>query len=259
MSLIRVQVDQGGAFGKGLTELERTQLPFATRQAMNATAFDVRQRWAEVMPRIFDRPVPLTQRAVLYDKASKARPYAEIYIRDEATKGTPPAKYLQTQVMGGSRRPKGIERQLSAQTILPAGMFVVPGRGAKLDQYGNIPRSQLNMIKSQLGAQGDPLANESEKSRGRRLKRNAKRGKRDGNFFAVRTQRGRMAPGIYERITTGFGSAVRSVLRFVKSVSYRRRYPIFDMAQKIYDRRFPDNFQRELTKAVASSFERAFR
>ena len=65
--------------------------------------------------------------------------------------------------------------------------------------------------------------------------------------------RGRLAPGIYQRITTGFGSTVRSVLRFVSSVSYRPRYPIFDLAQKLYRKEYTFHFERELAKAVQTS------
>ncbi len=256
--LVRIVVDGGNVVSRQFSELERTQLPFATANAINATAFDTRERWKEVMPRIFDRPTALTRNAVLYTKATKANLSAEVFIRDEAFKGTPPAKYLAAQVMGGSRRQKGIERQLTAAGLLPAGMFVVPGQGAKLDQHGNIPRSQLTQIKSQLGAQADPLSNESPASRGRRLKRNARKGKLGGNYFAASKSRGRLVAGVYERIRTATGSVVSSVLHFVRSVSYRRRYPIFDMAQTIFNRRYPANFEKSLSAAVASAWARAF-
>ena len=255
---VRIVVDGGNVVSRQFSELERTQLPFATSKAINATAFETQQRWAEVMPRIFDRPTSLTRRAVVYTQSTKRNLSAEVKIRDEAYKGTPPAKYLVAQVMGGSRGQKGIERQLTAAGLLPAGMFVVPGQGAKLDQHGNIPRSQINQIKSQLGAQSDPLSNESPVSRGRRLKRNAKKGVRGGNFFAVKSVGGRLPAGVYERVATGFGSALRSVLHFVRSVSYRRRYPIFDMAQTIFNRRYPANFEKSLSAAVASAWARTF-
>lgn len=106
---------------------------------------------------------------------------------------------------------------------------------------------------------GDPLSNESEASRGRRRRRYARQGRRDGNFFALTRKHGRLQPGVYERIVTGFGSAVRSVLHFVRAVQYRPRFHIFDMARKVYDRRFPQNFEIELAKAVRSSWERRMR
>jgi hypothetical protein len=262
MSQINVLVDPGNTFGRSLTELERKQLPFATMQAINQTAFAVHQRWAEVMPRIFDRPTSLTLKAVKYDKATKQNLSATVKVRDEIGKGTPPAKYLLSQVQGGSRVTKGLERDLQRRGILAAGGFVVPGQGAQLDAYGNLPRAQINAIKSQLGAFGEQgySANETDVSRSRRQKRLAKAGKRGGNYFAVPSgARGRLAPGVYERLSTGFGSAVRSVLHFVRAVRYRRRYDIHGMAQTIFDRRFPSIFEAELAKAVASAFNKAFR
>lgn len=262
MTAIRVDVDAQNAFGRTLTALERAQVPFATVQAINQTAFAVRQRWAEIMPRIFDRPTALTLKAVLYRKASKAKPEAEIFIRDEAFKGTAPAKYLQAQVFGGVRAPKGLERDLQRRGVLAAGGFVVPGQGAQLDAHGNLPRSQINAIKSQLGSFGEQgyTANESEASRGRRTKRLAKQGKRGGNYFAVRSgTASRLPAGVYERLATGFGRAVRSVLAFVRAPRYRPRYDIFGMAQKVFDRRFPEIFRAELDKAVGSAFKKAFK
>src|SRR5690606_18049531 len=119
-------IDEQNLFGRTLTELERDQLPFAAMRAANETGFAVRQRWAEIMPRVFDRPTPMTQRAVMVRKATKQRPHAEVFIRDEAVNGTPPAKYLLAQVEGGARRSKRVEQRLTYAGFLPKGMFVVP-------------------------------------------------------------------------------------------------------------------------------------
>jgi hypothetical protein len=251
----RIVVDENGRFARGLNDLERQQMPFAVMQAINRTAFDVRQRWAEIMPRIFDRPTRLTLNAPLYRKATKQKLEAEIFIRDEAFKGTPPAKYLAPQVTGGARRTKRFERALQARGILPAGWFAVPGKGAELDAFGNISGRQIVRILSQLRAFGEQgySANETDATRARRQKREKK--KRRGDYFAVRARRGGLAPGVYQRVSTGFGRGTVPVLIFVRRASYRARYPLFDIAKTIYDRRFPDNFRRELDAAVASSFK----
>ena len=52
----------------------------------------------------------------------------------------------------GPRVDKASERNLRARGILPAGMFVVPAEGARLDQYGNMSRGQMIQILSGLGA-----------------------------------------------------------------------------------------------------------
>jgi hypothetical protein len=258
--MMRVDVDPGNVVHRAFSELERRNLPFAVRQAVNATGEAVKERWREVMPRIFDRPTRLTLNAIVLHKAHSSRPYAEIYVRNEAHKGTPPAKYLQAQVEGGTRRLKSVEKRLQASGHMPAGMYAVPGKGAKLDAHGNIPGSQVQQVLSQLGARFDPLQNETEKSRGRRQRRQARKGERAGDYFAVGSRlrgkgkaRGHLPLGVYQRIGTGFGGALRSVLHFVRSVAYRPRYRIFDLARRIYDREFPFHFERELAKAVQSS------
>jgi hypothetical protein len=253
MSLIKIQVDADDMLNRHFTEIEQKNLPFAVMQAVNATAFGVREAWKKEAPRVFDNPVPLTVNAAQYRKATKNKLYAEVFLRDEATNGTAPAKYLLPQVEGGTRRKKGLEVLLQAKGVMPAGMFAVPGKGAQLDANGNIQKGQINKILSQLGARNDALQNETDTSRDRRRKRAAKKGERGGEFFAIQKPRGRMLPGIYERLRTGFGSGVRSLLIFVNRTSYTPRYNIFAYAQRTWDKLMPFHFQRELEKAVQTS------
>lgn len=258
MNGFAITVDPGGALGRRLSDLERTQVPFAMLQAVNQTAFEIRGAWAQAMPQVFDRPTPLTLGAVLYRKATRQKLEATVYLRDEAFKGNAPAKYLLAQVEGGPRRRKAFENRLTAAHILPAGMFAVPGRGAKLDAHGNLPGGQVQAILSQLGAQFDPLNNQTATSAGRRRRRERKRGERNGDYFVPR-KASRLPPGVYQRVSTGFGSALRSVLHFVsKAPTYRRRYRLEDLARAEFDRRFAGNFELHLERAVASAWGRRF-
>lgn len=274
---LRIEVDPGRIFDRQFTELEQKQLPFAARQAVNQTAFGIREAWKRQAAKVFDRPTPFTVNAILYRKAgavgggrdvmggvahrATGNAMAEVYIRDEAFKGTPPSKYLLPQVEGGARRHKGMERLLQAKGILPAGMFAVPGRGAQLDQHGNVRSGQVRQILSQLqaGREAGYISNESERSRGRRLRRNAKQGLRGGNYFALSKRRGRLLPGLYERIVTGFGSAVRSIFVFTKAPQYRPRYDIYEYARREWNRLMPFHFNRELAKAVQTAIARGRR
>ncbi|SKC57174.1 hypothetical protein SAMN06296058_1250 [Pseudoxanthomonas indica] len=253
MSMVRIEVDADNLLVRQFTAVERNQLPFAAAQAANATAVEIRSIWARTASRVFDRPVPITVKAAQYERATKQKPYAVIKLRDEASNGTPPARYLLPQVEGGTRRKKGMERLLQAKGAMSAGSFAVAGKGADLDGYGNVRAKQVNQILSQLGARNDALQNETEASRQRRQARAAKKGVRGGNFFAIRAKRGRLLPGIYERLVTGFGSAVRSIFVFVPNVRYRPRYDIFGLAQRTWQKLMPFHFARELKKAVQSS------
>lgn len=254
-NLLKITVDPDGVTGRVFTDLERKNLPFACMQAANATAFGIRQKWAEVMPRVFNRPTPLTQRAIVYEKATKQKPFATVKVRDEASNGTPPARYLLAQVQGGQRLMKPFENRLSAhaQGILPSGTQAVPGKGAQLDGYGNVAGKELNQILSQLGARNDPLQNQTDISRARRHKREVKTGARRSDYFAVKQKRGGLRPGIYQRVRTGFGSAVSIILAFVRKATYRPRYRIFDLAERMYPRLFAFHFENELRKALETS------
>ena len=133
MSLVKIDVDADNVLSRQFTELERKNLPFAIVQAVNATAFEIRQVWARTAARVFDRPRAMTINAAQYTKATKQRLYATIFLRDEAPKGTAPVKYLFPEVEGGERNETRFERALRFAGKLPSGMSVVPGKGVKLD------------------------------------------------------------------------------------------------------------------------------
>lgn len=249
MAQIRIGVDPEDMLGRQLSDLERNQLPYAASQAANKVAFEIRERWKVQAGRVFDRPTPLTTNAAMYRKATKEQPYAEIYIRDEAFKGTPPAKYLLAEVEGGQRRRKGFERLLQSRGLLSPSQFAVMGRGARPNQYGNVPAGQVTKILSQLGAQRDKHQNQTETS----AKRRRTRAPIGGDYFVITKRRGRLRPGVYERISTGWGSAVRSVFIFTNSAAYQQRYDIFGMAEDTWKRLMPFYLKRELERAMETA------
>ncbi|WP_099484428.1 hypothetical protein [Stenotrophomonas maltophilia] len=248
MAQIKIGVDPEDMLGRQLSDLERNQLPYAASQAANKVAYEIRERWKVQAGRVFDRPTPLTTNAALYRKATKDKPYAEIYIRDEAFKGTPPAKYLLAEVEGGQRRRKGFERLLQSRGLLSPTQYAVMGRGAQANQFGNVPAGQVTKILSQLGAQRDLYQNESNVSRKRRR---GKRNNRDGEYFVITKRRGVLRPGIYERI--GRGSGVRSIFIFTNTAAYTPRYDIFGMAEDTWKRLMPFFLKRELEKAMETA------
>lgn len=228
---------------KKFTDLERAGLARAALRALNFSAFDVRQEWLKIIPTVFDRPVPLTQRAPLYKKATIEKLVAEVFIRDDATKGTPPAQYLLPQVVGGPRAQKRSERSLNRVGLPP---YFVPGKGARLDRYGNIPGGTITAILSDLRAHVDPHSRSNEASRARRRRR----GK--STYFALREPRGNLKPGVvYERVGSAFGSGVRSVLFGVnRAPTYFPRYDVFALTESIFHDLFEFKFRQELSRLV---------
>jgi len=254
MSQVRIDVDADNLLGRQFSELERQNLPFAVLQAVNATAYEIRAQWERVAPRVFDRPTSLTRKAAMYRKATKQRLFAEIFLRDEAFKGTPPAKYLAPQVEGGERRKKAFEVLLQRKGLMPAGQFAVAGRRATLDAYGNVAAGQVRQILSQLqaGAEQGYVSNETAVSRTRRTRREARKFGRTYDYFVLNKRKGKLRPGIYER-SNDRSRAIRSIFIFTSRATYRPRYDIFGLAQRQWDKLMPFFFNRELEKALASS------
>lgn len=237
------------AFVKDLKDIELLQFPYAMMLTLNDAAFAVRKAWADEMPKVFDRPTPSTINAVLINKATKRTLEAQVFLRSETSGGTPPARYLEADVKGGQRRVKPFEKLLRNAGVLGSGEFAVPGKGMKLDAFGNIPKSVIVAVLSDLQAQRDLLNNSNPESRRKRSRRKTKRG---GVYFYTRAKRGRLPRGIYNRIETGFGSAVQSALYIVSSATYEPRYRVFDIAREVFDAHVRERFPHNLAFAMKS-------
>lgn len=232
-----------------LDDVQRNQLPFAISKAVNETAKIVKTREQEEMPRVFDRPTPYTLNSLFMKPGTKRFPIATVWLKDDAGKGTPAAKYLLPQIEGGGRRYKRFERALAARGLLPAGMYVVPGSAAKLDAYGNMSRGQIVQILSALGAAETVsgfMANRTERSKKRK-------GKRLTEYFVGQPGNGRLPMGIWQRITFGFGSAVKPVAIFTDRPNYRQRFRFVQIAQRTVKEVFPDEFSKAYQYAIATA------
>lgn len=265
-NLLRIEVDPGNVLARQFSAIEQKHIPDALTRAVVLTAQELQRDWVATMQRVFDRPTPFTQKAIRYKLLPRGKG-AQIFVRYEAHNGTPPARYLLPQVTGGQRVLKPFENRLKDQRILPPGMQAVPGKGAQLDAYGNIPGSQMNRILSQLGARREDKANESETSRGRRLRREKRRKEERGSYFAVKVKRGNMLPGIYQRQNlggaaveaTGVRSTARSILIFTRPARYTVKYRIFERAQRVYGVYFPKYFDHALQSEIQLSAQRGGR
>ena len=229
---------------KEMPEWAQRRIPSITRNALNDSVVEARDAESDKIRGVFDRPVPLTQRAPLYRRATNDSLTAWVFIRDEASRGTPPSKYLMPQVMGGVRGAKRFELALRAIGVMQADEFAIPAIGFKRDGYGNVPASTIMRILSQLKAaemSAGFMANETARSRAR----NNKAGK--ARYFvpndgAGRRERGigRLPRGIYERS----GNTIRAVFLFVRQPSYRKRYDFGQAAEAKVSRVFWPYWQR---------------
>lgn len=232
-----------------IRQLTTTAAASAQMKAANRIGFLVRSEWAKKTGEVFDRPTPFTQRAMLITKATQANPIATVRIRDEAEANTP-AQYLSAQIEGGIRRHKRFERWLQARGLMPQGWYAVPGDGATLDAFGNLLGGLLNKILTQLGASPDALSNQTERSKQRDARKRKKAGARGGTFYAVPAGRPGLLPGIYERIGTGFGGGLRSIIIFVSSAAYEARFPVFQFATDEIKTEGPRVLSEEIAREI---------
>lgn len=115
-------------FRDGLTDLQKTQMPFAAARALTDTAKAAKDGVTAELPSIFDRPTLFTQRAIGTKSARKNDLVAEIFVKDIQ------ADYLRLEETGGTRLPE------KTALVIPVD--------AQRNQYGNMPKGYLQRMKA---------------------------------------------------------------------------------------------------------------
>ncbi len=220
----------------------------ALSTALTRTAKAAQLEIQQAMPRVFDRPTPFTIKSVMIQPATAQTLMARVFIRDEATKGTPPIKYLSPQAHGGDRRQKRFERQLAQAGLLPPGMFAVPGEAAKLDAYGNWDRGQIVQVISYLKAFGEQgyRANMSDKRKQAFSRKNG-----GVEYFVGRQAGGRKTLGIWARYRFGAGSAIKPIALFVRAPRYKAKFDFEKLANDVAVLELPVQVRRAVDEALA--------
>ena len=225
------------------------QVPFAAARALNDTIKAAQRDYRSTLPSVFDRPTPFTLNSAFTRPASKTDLRASLELRHFAAKGTPADRYLGPEILSGDRGMKRFERALSG---LSGGAFVVPGRGAQLDAYGNISRGQIVQILSRLNALGDQSAGRKTTGRLRKAKLLVRHGARvaPGDYFVARGRDGRPL-GVYRLVSRGH---IVPVLIFTRRPPrYRARLPFFQIVERSAAKNFGDFYRKRLAEAVATA------
>lgn len=218
-----------------LSVLARNQIPFAASQAVNRLAKLALADLQSNMREVFDRPTPFTLRGFYARLGTKRDPHGEILARSFAGKGTPAGKYLLPETLGGERSLKRFERALGYKD--GEALFTVPGRGAPLDQYGNITQAQINKILAALGAEG------GLPTRGRT--------KRGETYFLAHSKRDGALLGVYKVVRTGH---VEPVLIFAHAKpEYKIRFRFATVVMDSVKKNSRRVFDEELSKAIATA------
>lgn len=226
-----------------LGDVATQQIPFATALALTAIAKRVKAGELDVMAKRIDRPTKFTMNSLYVKAARKTDLKARVWFKDYASKGTPASKYMQSSVLGGARKHKRFEKALIAKGIMLPDQYAVPGDGAVLDGYGNVPRAMYVKLLSGLRAFGEQGydANATGSARSKR-KGNAQK------YFAAEIDGTR---GIWERDKHTGG--VKPLFVFTDAPQYRVQLPFFKIAENIHKA----HYEREFTVALEHAIRTA--
>ena len=251
-----------------LKGLER-QIPYALANGVNAVARRVKAAATYRMQAAFDRPTPFVMNSLRLTPAKAPRNVeASVWFKDPPNLSQKD-HFLLPQVEGGRRPLKPFEMGLGGRFVMPAG-WMRAGNG--LDLYGNLGRGQITKLLSASGGFHGSL----------RMNRTTGRNKAD--LFRLTKQRGKLMPGIYQRVTgdeaggrmgryllaRGLGAkkselnkryrsmysrGIRPVVVFPdKAPTYRQRFDFYGIAQKVTDAHLRD----EMGKAIDAEIQREF-
>jgi len=119
---------------RGMSSIQKKQIPFATMLALNDTAFDLQRVYKAQTKQKFDQPTQFTQTGFAVQKAKKTDLTAVVYVTEKRE------DYMKLQVDGGVRHPKN-------------KAIIIPNRSNsdELAKYrsGNLTKGAVNKLKKQ--------------------------------------------------------------------------------------------------------------
>lgn len=237
---------------KRLDALKAVQVPFATSLALNRIARDARVELREQMKAKFRNPVPFTLNSVYVKSSSKTDLYAEVGLKEFATKGNPASKYLLPQITGGPAYATRFQKALRLNGILADNEYAIPTQSdyLKLNQYGNIRPSQYTEILYSLRAFRDSSAFVYRKNA---KKKNAYR------YFARTTAAYNsygprdLYPGIYYDDDRAFDDKESALFWITRTPRFQGKFPFTGIAGDYVKRNWNKTFGQALSEAIASA------
>lgn len=253
--MITIKVDTKGldATIARLRGLPEKKINVAAVAALNDGAREGYEASRKEMQRVFDLPTPWVLGGVRYIRARKDKLEARVDFDKWGNKtNVTVEKVLDAQIKGSERRHKRHEIALQRAGVLPSGMAIVPGSAAQMDRYGNMRSSQIVQILAWFNAfpETGSLANMTDRTRAGKQRDNKRTGARGFAYFALQRPYGKLPPGVYQRIKTGFGSAVRPVMIFIKTPRYKRRFDFYGVAERAALRAMNQAFPRYLAQLL---------
>lgn len=233
------------------------QVPFALSVALNKTAEKARLKVRSEMPSVFDRPTPWVLNSLRVKRSTKTNLTAELAYKDKNSVESS-RSMVEPHVFGGRRHFKAMEARLMNMGYMPKGYNAVPGGAAKLDAYGNMSRGQISQLLNVLGTYTEAGYNKANANTVARLaKGNTKRGVYGFTYWVnpVGGVKGKhLQPGVYQRISTAFGSSLKPILIFVRRASYKQRLDFYGIVKETVDKNFVPEFRTAFAEAMRTAF-----
>lgn len=228
---IDIQHFDEGQITAALSE-DQKHLSRVVEQALDATAFDIREGLQDEMRRVFNNPTKFTLNSLLVTKTKNHNMEAIVWLKEPKRMSD---HYLLPQILGGARKTKGFERALGDTMLYPA-------KGLKLTKAGNVSRGLIMKILSALG-----LAEQAAGYQANRTKKSAKRNaKKQKDYVQLYKASGKMPPGVYQR-TGKNGRRLKPILLEGKQgASVKARFQFYKVSEVVGSERFTYHFNRLL-------------
>lgn len=225
-------------------------IPLGTAIALTATIKDCQAAIQDEMRTQFDRPTPWTINSVRIEIATPDKLRARVFIGEDLVGGQhTPYEYLRQEFDGGVRLEKGSEAILRSTGLLPPQYSIVPGAGARLDQYGNISPGLLQQVLSALRVSETLSGRTSNRPLVAKTARQKRQRAKQGEFFVSRTDNphGRhLRPGIYRRLAL----TLKPIIMFVRQPSYRARIDFTGVAQATAEAVLPGHLKAQFARRL---------
>lgn len=207
------------AWRRGMTRLQKQQMPFAMSMALNMTAADVAKTQRRQAGQVFDRPTPFLLNGM-------APASGKTFRGKRATKRILVAKvipgYKKSGLDAAGRRVNNVLRIESEGGTRRASGNAIPvpvAKNLKLNKHGNLRNGQVKRILNQ--------------------KKTFQAGAAEG-----------MTPGIYQRKP---GGGQRMLVAYTKTASYRKRLPFHRIGEGVAGSKMRKNFNQAMARALKSA------
>lgn len=138
-----------------MVDIPARVVPYATSTALTRVAQIAASKDIPAeMVRVFQNPTPFTLNSLYVQPSTTQTLSARVMVKNSASSGVVPEKFLFPEVAGGVRNEKGFERALRFGGWLKNGERVVPARDMPRDAYGNVSGPTIRSILATLEKPG---------------------------------------------------------------------------------------------------------